>query len=432
MINHNNGILKNQLNDFIVKEKINFSFSHKFHFKFINSKDLLINNLSNILSKSDEFKNKNLFLFFILKKENVTIFNVLLRLSKILKIPIKDFFFLGEKDKYAITYQSLFIKVNLDSIKKIINEFIENFNQNLEITSYNNDFNLSFVGIVYSSLDSLKDLLVGNEFFITIRKIPIEFENILIKRLEFLKNNYLPNYYDIQRFGKRLINHIIGLALNNKMYYEATYLLLCVYSNNENSKVKSKRKKIKELLLNNNINEVKDLKLPQYMDLEKVFLSILLKERNYKRAWKDFPYKFISIFKDSYNSFIFNYKLLTLLKQQSNLFNIISKKIDLKIPQEDKNFINENIISKINNKEIKEIFQNWDNFEYLFYYDLNYKKFNVDNAKYEGYRDYFIKPILKYYKLLDDDIFNGYKKLEISFYLPKGSFATNLFYYLLN
>jgi len=62
MINHNNGILKNQLNDFIVKEKINFSFSHKFHFKFINSKDLLINNLSNILSKSDEFKNKNLFL----------------------------------------------------------------------------------------------------------------------------------------------------------------------------------------------------------------------------------------------------------------------------------------------------------------------------------------------------------------------------------
>ncbi len=427
MINHNNGILKYQVNDFIVKEKIVFIFGDKFYFNFINSKDSLISALSNISF------NKDLFLFFILKKENTTIFNVLLRLSKILKIPIKNFFFLGEKDKYAITYQTLFIKVDLDSKENIIKQILENFSSDLGFTSYNKDFTLSIIGIIYSNLDDLKKILIGNEFFITIRKIPKEFENTLKDRLGFLKNNYLPNYYDIQRFGKRLINHVIGLALNNKLYYESTYLLLCVYSDNENSKVKSKRKKIKELLLNNNINEIKNLKLPQYMDLEKVFLSILLKERNYKRAWKNFPYKFTSIFKDSYNSFIFNYKLLALLKQKYLLENnIISKKIDLKIPQEDKNFINENIIKKINNKEIKEIFQNWDKFEYLFYYDLNFNSFNIDNEKYENYRNYFIKPILKDYKLNDDEIFSGYKRLDISFYLPKGSFATNLFYYLLN
>jgi TruD family tRNA pseudouridine synthase len=425
MVTHDNGIIKYQLSDFIVKEKIDLSFFDNFYLKFIRSKDQLLFFLGNSLT---DFSNGNYFLLFVLKKQNVTIFNVLLRLSKVFKIPISDFLFLGEKDKYALTYQTLFIKLNSKNKEKVINALIENFDDNLNFTSYNKDFYLNFIGIVYNNLDTLKKILLGNEFFIVVRKIPIEFQDILVKRIENLRNSYLPNYYDIQRFGKRLINHLIGLALNNKMYYEATYLLLCIYSSNENSKVKSKRKKIKELLLNNKIDEVKNLKLPQYMDIEKVFLSILLKERNYKKAWKNFPYKFTTIFKDAYNSFIFNYNLASLINQKMKS-NLVVKKIKLSIPQEEIEFINDNIIKKINNKEVKEIFKNWDNFEFIF---PNFLNFFINNEKYDNYRDYFIKPILKDYKLIDDELFNDYKKLEISFYLSKGSFATNVFYYLLN
>jgi len=426
MIIHNNGIIKYQLRDFIVNEKIDFRFFYNFYVKVIKSKNLLIDNLRKILDSGN-----NYFLLFILKKENTTIFNVLLRLSKIFKIPISDFLFLGEKDKYAITYQSLFIRLNPKNRERIIDAMLDNFDDNLKFEPYSKDFILSFIGIVYNNLDSLKKVLLGNEFLITIRKIPTEFQDILIKRIGILKDNYLPNYYDVQRFGKRLVNHLIGLALNNKMYYEASYLLLCIYSSNENSKVKSKRRRIKELLLSNRIDEVINLRLPQYMDIEKVFLSILLKERNYKKAWKNFPYKFTTIFKDAYKSFIFNYKLNYFIKQSilSHSLDFINKKIQATIPENEKDFINQNIINKINNKELKEIFRNWDNFEFIFPKDLD---LIIYNEKYESYRDYFIKPILKESNLYNDEIFENYKKLEVKFYLPKGAFATNLFYYLLN
>jgi len=432
MIIHNNGIIKCQLKDFIVNEKVNLTFFYNFYLRVIKTKNLLINNLNNSLESGNFLKgNNNYFLLFILRKENTTIFNVLLRLSKIFKIPISDFLFLGEKDKYAITCQSLFLRLNPKNKEKIINAMLNNFDDNLRFESYNKDFILSFIGIVYNNLDSLKKVLLGNEFLITIRKIPIEFQDFLIKRLKILEANYLPNYYDIQRFGKRLINHLIGLALNNKMYYEASYLLLCIYSNNENSKVKSKRRKIKELLLNNKIDEVRNLRLPQYMDIEKVFLSILLKERNYKKAWKNFPYKFTTIFKDAYKSFIFNCKLNHFIKQSilNNSSDFISKKIQLNIPENEKDFINQNIINKINNKEVKEIFKNWDNFEFIFPKNLD---LIIYDEKYENYRDYFIRPIIKEFSLYDDEIFENYKKLKLKFFLPKGSFATNLFYYLLN
>jgi TruD family tRNA pseudouridine synthase len=432
MIIHNNGIIKCQLKDFIVNEKINLSFFYNFYLRVIKTKNLLINNLKNLLESGNFLDgNNNYFLLFILRKENATIFNVLLRLSKIFKIPISDFLFLGEKDKYAVTYQSLFVRLNPKNKEKIIDAMLNNFDDNLRFESCNKDFILSFIGIVYNNLDSLKKVLLGNEFLITIRKIPIELQDFLIKRLKILEADCLPNYYDIQRFGKRLINHLIGLALNNKMYYEASYLLLCVYSNNENSKVKSKRRKIKELLLNNKIDEVMNLRLPQYMDIEKVFLSILLKERNYKKAWKNFPYKFTTIFKDAYKSFIFNCKLNHLIKQSilNHSSDFISKKIQLNIPENEKDFINQNIINKINNKEVKEIFKNWDNFEFIFPKNLD---LIIYDEKYENYRDYFIRPILKEISLYDDEIFENHKKLKVKFFLPKGSFATNLFYYLLN
>lgn len=433
MITHNKGIIKYQLSDFIVKEKIDLSFFDSFYLKFINFKEQLIYILNNFLLNKD-LVNSNYFLLFILKKQNTTIFNVLLRLSKIFKIPISDFLFLGEKDKYAITYQTLFIKLNVYNKEKILNVLLSNFNDNLNFTSCNNDFSLIFMGIIYNNLDTLKRVLLGNEFYIIIRKIPVDFQDTLIKRIEILKNSYLPNYYDIQRFGKRLINHVIGLALYNKMYYEATYLLLCVYSNNENSKVKSKRKKIKEFLLNNKVDEIRNLKLPQYMDIEKVFLSILLKERNYKKTWKNFPYKFTTIFKDAYNSFIFNHNLASLITQKfKNITSFIVKKIKITLPKEEIEFINNNIIKKINNKDLREIFMNWDNFEFIFFNSLDSLNSFINNEKYENYRDYFVKPVLKDYRLSNDELFNnGYKKLEINFYLPKGSFATNLFYYLLD
>ncbi|MGB9638936.1 MAG: tRNA pseudouridine(13) synthase TruD, partial [bacterium] len=158
MVTHDNGIIKYQLSDFIVKEKIDLSFFDNFYLKFIRSKDQLLFFLGNSLT---DFSNGNYFLLFVLKKQNVTIFNVLLRLSKVFKIPISDFLFLGEKDKYALTYQTLFIKLNSKNKEKVINALIENFDDNLNFTSYNKDFYLNFIGIVYNNLDTLKKILLG-------------------------------------------------------------------------------------------------------------------------------------------------------------------------------------------------------------------------------------------------------------------------------
>lgn len=365
MIIHNNGIIKYQAEDFKVTEKVILPYS----------------------------KSK-IYSLFLLKKKQVSLFNCLMRLSKIIKIPIANFQFFGEKDKYAVTKQLIYTpKLN----------YIQN-----EVKT--KDFEFIYL---FDIGDINPNCMIGNKFQILVRKIK-DIETIK-ERIEKIEKGEIlvPNYYDIQRFGKRMINHIIGYYLLNSKYFEASYLFLSAYSKNENHKVKKIRKKLKELFDNQsfNIDQASKIKLPQYMDIEKIFLTILLKKRSFKRTWKDFPHKFTSLFKEAFFSYKFNSELKKIIQQSG--IKYCQKIYELTIPEEFQNLTN-----KFDNK-----------IELLYPLEKISKYDNETNKHYK--RKFFILPKIYNYEFSKDEIFPNHSKMKIEFFLEKGCFATNILNFLL-
>ncbi|MCS7244331.1 MAG: tRNA pseudouridine(13) synthase TruD [Candidatus Calescibacterium sp.] len=365
MIIHKQGIVKYQEQDFIVSEKI--------------------------IVKSLKGKNYSVFL---LKKNNCSLFNVIMRLSKILKVPISNFHFFGEKDKYAITKQILYTP-KLNFLEEHINS---------------RDFELIHLFDV-EEIDS--SWMIGNKFNITVRKISniIEVEEKIKKIIN--REIKIPNYYDIQRFGKRYINHIIGYYLLNSKYYEATYLFLCAHSKNENHKVKKVRKILKDLFNGQsfNIHKALEIKMPQYMDIEKIFLKILSKNNNFKKTWKEFPYKWTSLFKEAFYSYKFNKSLADYIKN-SNV-NYFIQKYEINVPEEFHNLLS-----------------NFENRIELVYplVQLDFQKLSLKDLK---NRNPLLEPLIYKYNFEKDELFEGYYKLNIEFFLSRGSFATNFLNFIL-
>jgi len=372
MIHHSNGIIKYKPEDFTVTEKII---------------------LEDCLKKGNTA-------VFLLKKKNCSLFNALFKLSKILKTPINKFQFFGEKDKLAQTKQIISVSNTYKQYPSIIK------NQNIELIHL---FNID---------ETKKISMIGNKFFIIVRKI--KDPNRLKQRIELLQKIGIPNYYDIQRFGKRLINHIIGYYLQNSKYYQATYFLLAFPGSNENPKIQKIRMALKNLFTDNtfNLEEAKKIKIPNTMDIEKLFLKILMQKLSIEKSWKTFPKKFSSLLKESYQSFLFNEKLKNSIKEKTE--NLITIKYD--ISKDILKFVSDSKVEiNIANKKNLGIFE--------FVYPL--EKIELTSLK-DHYRDYFIKPIIKNYFFEEDEIFEGYKKLSIEFFLGKGSFATNVLNFILN
>jgi len=379
LIIHNNGIIKLKPEDFIVIEKVIFSLNPQ-------------NTKGNIP-------------LFILKKNNKSLFDTIFSISQILKVPINNILFFGEKDKLAQTKQLIYIK-NAKNIQQQIQQEIKQKNFQL-IYLFNID-------------DIQKVSMIGNNFTVNVRKIK-DIDKVK-ERIEKIKSIGIPNYYDIQRFGNRLINHIIGYFLLNSKYYQATYLFLSFIGEKESLQVQKIRQQLRELFKNNTfyIDEAKKIKIPQSMNIEKLFLKILSEKLSLERTWKVFPKKFTSLLKDSYHSFLFNQKLKNLILKKTNKYT--TKTIEI-------NKIMENKLLNIFNQENK-VLKSLSKIEFVYpLEELKIEELKTTENNQE--RPLFIKPIIKNYTFEDDEIFEGYKKLKIEFSLRKGSFATNIFNFIL-
>ncbi len=131
------------------------------------------------------------FSYYILKKRGYTTQKAVEKISRVLRKRIKYINYAGNKDKYAVTEQ--FISILHGPAKSIKMKDIE----------------LEFIGRGRERIN-LGDL-EGNEFEITVRGI--ETPPALPP--------CVPNYYDTQRFGNTLRNHIIGKMIIKGQYREA-------------------------------------------------------------------------------------------------------------------------------------------------------------------------------------------------------------------
>lgn len=141
---------------------------------------------------------------FILKKKSYTTLDAISKISEKIRIDLKDIGYAGNKDKHAVSEQYI-------SIKNPNLSFIENLNLK--------DIELNFIGKSKDPI-SLGDL-EGNEFEITVRNLVDEDIDNIDKKAK--KIEFIPNYFDEQRFSKDNVK--IGKLLLKRKFKEAIILI---------------------------------------------------------------------------------------------------------------------------------------------------------------------------------------------------------------
>lgn len=147
------------------------------------------------------------YTYFILQKKNWNTISAIREIAKRLGKKEKDFGFAGNKDKHAITKQMVSCYM-IDSSKL----------ESLDIK----DIEIKIVG--HGKERITLGMLEGNKFEIIIRDLNKEL---------FGKVNWIINYFDKQRFGMNLNNHLVGKALVKKNFKEACSLLNLEVSHND-------------------------------------------------------------------------------------------------------------------------------------------------------------------------------------------------------
>jgi len=163
------------------------------------------------------------FAYFKLKKKLWNTIDAVNEIAKILNINFNRLRYAGIKDRQAVTEQ--FISA-------------ENVSENSLEKAKIKDISIEYLG--HSDERMHTDLLVGNEFIITIRDIDNK-----LKAVEFI-----PNYFDDQRFGLNSNNHLVGKALLQKNFKKACELMELKVENNDYINALKRKKAVLKLCFN--------------------------------------------------------------------------------------------------------------------------------------------------------------------------------------
>ncbi|MGM0534233.1 MAG: tRNA pseudouridine(13) synthase TruD [Campylobacterota bacterium] len=122
---------------------------------------------------------------FYIRKKNLTTWEMTGKLAKYLKIPAREIGYCGLKDKNALTYQYI-------SINKKFTEGIENFESEgikiIERFVHNNKLKIGH--------------LRGNSFFVRLKRVKPAEASKLQSLLGWIEKEGMPNYFGAQRFGR--------------------------------------------------------------------------------------------------------------------------------------------------------------------------------------------------------------------------------------
>lgn len=226
------------------------------------------------------------YLLYILEKRELTTFESIKHVSKMLKINARNISYLGLKDKDAVTEQYIAIK----SEKK-----------DLPVNLETDKIKLRLVGRYIKGLS--KDYLEGNFFKVILRNIRDHDALIKIERFKELVSKYgFANFYGYQRFGTtRPVNHKVGFHLLRGEYEYAIKTLIGVPGRGEGS-IKAEAK-IK-YLENNDVEVLNNINLGEY---ERMIVRYLSKNKqDYKGAIMKLHPNVIRLFIEAFSCYIFN------------------------------------------------------------------------------------------------------------------------------
>ena len=333
-----------------------------------NSRDFLVEEVP-LYENSGEGEH----LVLKVRKKDMTTWDMLQVMSEHLGVRVRDIGYAGLKDKDGMTIQSI------SMLKKGIEDKIEDFNHNkikiLETACHKNKLRIGH--------------LMGNRFFIRLKKVSKTDATILSNILEKIKDEGIPNYFGYQRFGRDKANHEIGREILE-------------------GKREERRRKMKNFFISAYQSHLFNLWLSKRVEMSKLFNSFSVDELN----------------------LIFNYSKETIsqIKNQKNFCKILPGDIMHHYPHGKAFMINEMIEEsrRFQNKEIT-----------LTGLLVGKKPIKADGIAGDIERDFFDE-CQDYLKLMQgsrrlawifpNDIEYKYKEeeawFELNFFLPKGSYAT--------
>ncbi len=356
------GVLKEQVNDFIVQELANHETGDGEH------------------------------LIVKLRKQNMTTLQAINKLSKMLHISRKRIGYAGNKDKRAVTEQFISIKgVEEEDVNQV----------------FTNEFDLEVIG--KGNRIGLGNLM-ANRFEITVRDLALPIENIrnfTLKNIEDLDGK-MPNYFGEQRFGSaRPITHQVGRHILRGDYEEAVWTYI---AKPYDSEYKSIRKVRKDLWETREVEGAAE-RIPEKFRYEKTLLYHLTKNpEDYKGAIKRLPEGLQTLFIHAYQSWIFNRTLSKLVEEDwyDDKYEIplVGYKTDLKDNRP------ENITEQILEEEgvSQEDFRMQD-----------IPELRSEGTYRRAFADFRNFDILE---IEEDDLNMGKNKMTVKFDLPKGCYAT--------
>lgn len=163
------------------------------------------------------------FAYFKLKKKLWNTIDAVNEVAKVLHINRNRLRYAGIKDRQAVTEQFV-------SAENVSGEALEK--------ARIKDLEVEYLG--QSSERMHTGLLTGNEFIITVRGIGHELKAV----------DFIPNYFDDQRFGANSNNHLVGKALLLKDFKQACELMELKVEGNDYVKALKSKKAVLKLCFN--------------------------------------------------------------------------------------------------------------------------------------------------------------------------------------
>ena len=227
---------------------------------------------------------------FLLEKQEVDTFDAIRRIAGKLRISLFEIGYAGLKDKHALARQYISIPTRYNV-------------QGLKIDS----MVLSFVG--YSRKKIKIGDLIGNRFTITVRDVSENELKDISTRAAAIPVSGVPNYFDSQRFGSVIDSGFIGKYIILRQYEAAVKQYLTAYQKSESKKIKDEKRKI--LSCWDDLSKVRVF--------NKAFAGVIkeyLKTKDWRAAYTKIPAHLREMFVNAYQSYLWNECIKELLKER--------------------------------------------------------------------------------------------------------------------
>ncbi len=356
---------------------------------------------------------KNEHTVFLLEKQEIDTFDAIRRIAQRLRLPLFEIGYAGLKDRHAFTRQYLSIptKYNIQALQM--------------------DFmSLTLVG--YSQKKIKIGDLSGNRFSIIARDIQQGELNEISRSAQTIPLVGVPNYFDSQRFGSVINNVFIGKEIVLKKYEKAVKQYLTAYQKSEPKKIKDEKRRI--LLSWDNLANVRVY--------NKTFGEVIKeynKTKDWRAAYRKIPAHLREMYVNAYQSFLWNECIKELLRktvEKRKLFSVeyaigsllfftdLSEQEQRRIPQTFQT-ISDQMKSSLDEQQIIDRV-------------ITKEVLRVTDFAIEGQTGNFFKTRAREIRLFPADFILSKPekdeinsrdekiryKLQVSFILPKGSYAT--------